>query len=98
MLPVAVVNDDRFFGSASDGIMVLEEADVAPGVRQQGVVRHRVAALHGRVAGVGQRQAVKDLCPPEATHTEQSIRAQTAPLPPPHKPHTHTPHKIHTSS
>lgn len=44
--------------------MVLEEAQVAAGVAQQGVVSKRVPAIGTSTAGVGECQAVQDLCPP----------------------------------
>lgn len=44
---------------------MLEEGDGAPGIHQQGVVGHRVAALHAGVTSVANGQAVEDLRPPD---------------------------------
>lgn len=76
---VAVVGDHVLLGGAGDGVVVLEEADGAPGVHQQGVVRHRVAALHASVASVGDGQAVEDLRPPAGRSTGcRQTRLQTS--------------------
>lgn len=62
--PDSIVNHHGLLGSARDGVVVLEEPQVAAGVGQQGVVGQRVAAVGTGTAGVGERQAVQDLCPP----------------------------------
>jgi len=62
--PDSIVNGHGLLGSAGDGVVVLEEGEVAAGVAQQRVVGERVPAVSAGAAGVGERQAVQDLCPP----------------------------------
>lgn len=74
--PDSVVNRHGLLGGASDGVVVLEEAQVAAGVAQQGVVGERVPAISASAAGVGKRQAVQDLCPPAQGQGHQGSRLQ----------------------
>lgn len=59
--PDPIVHYHCLLGSASDGIVVLEEAQVAPCIRQHGVVREWVLAVHAGMAGMAESQAVQDL-------------------------------------
>lgn len=66
--PDSVVHGHGLLGGAGDGIVVLEEAQVTASVGQQGVVRERVPAISTGTAGVGECQAIQDLCPPVQSH------------------------------
>lgn len=62
--PHSVVNHHGLLGGAGDGVVVLEEPQVAAGAAQQAVVGQRIAAVGAGAARVGQCQAEQELCPP----------------------------------
>lgn len=61
--PVSIVDDNSLFGSARDGIMVLEQPYVAPGIGQEGVIWNGVTPFHARTSRVSHRQTVENFCP-----------------------------------
>lgn len=61
----AVVNDNVFLRSASDGIVMLEEGNRPSRIHQQGIIRDRIAPFHASMSSVGNCQAVEDLGAPE---------------------------------
>lgn len=62
--PDPIVHHNRLLGSAGDGVVVLEEPQRAPSLRQKGEVRERVLAGQSRAASVSHSQAIQNLCPP----------------------------------
>lgn len=71
--PDPIVHHDCLLGGAGDGIMVLEEPQCAPSFRQKGQVRERVLASQSRAAGVGDSQAVQNLCPPARERSQPPV-------------------------
>lgn len=63
--PDPIVHHNGLLGRACDGVVVLEEPQCAPSVRQKGEVRERELAGQSRAAGVSHSQAVQDLCAPQ---------------------------------
>lgn len=58
LLPDTIVHHYCFLGGASNGIVMLEESHIAPGVCEHGIIGQWVPTLHASVAGVTQGQAV----------------------------------------
>lgn len=63
-LLVAVVDDNILLRSASDGIVMLEEANGPSRIHQQPVIWNRVASFHSSMPSICNCQAVEDFCPP----------------------------------
>ena len=75
--PDPIVHNNCLLGSASDGVVVLEEPQCAPSFCQKGEVRERVLAGQSRTPGMSHSQAVQNLCPP--AQREKSASCHTAP-------------------
>lgn len=62
---VTVVGDNILFCCASDGVVMLEQANRPSGIYQQTIIWYRVASFHPSVASICNCQAVEDLSPSE---------------------------------